>query len=168
MLREGGPPPTYVGHGVVFVQVLAGEDPAQVKRDFVRVVQQLPFAAALHQPIAKVQRMPRPHRVSEMQHVAGLGEIQQRLAHLSVDELRIVREAEPAKTKAGKPNANWVKNLASLREILESAEADEVSSALLGVTFSPSVTATVRVLECRGHVGCLNEVASDFVVIKQA
>lgn len=36
------------------IQVLAGEDPAQVKRDFVRVVQQLPFAAALHQPIAKV------------------------------------------------------------------------------------------------------------------
>lgn len=25
LLREGGPPPTYVGHGVVFVQVLEGE-----------------------------------------------------------------------------------------------------------------------------------------------
>jgi transcriptional regulator with XRE-family HTH domain len=25
LLREGGPPPNYIGHGVVFVQVLAGE-----------------------------------------------------------------------------------------------------------------------------------------------
>ena len=25
LLRDGGPPPTYVGHGVVFVQVLEGE-----------------------------------------------------------------------------------------------------------------------------------------------
>ena len=58
----------------------------------------------LIEPIAKVQRMPRPRGVSEMEHLAGLAEIQQRLAHLSFDELRIVREAviEGVRSKAGK------------------------------------------------------------------